>query len=207
MEEIAKAGATTAFELLHKTGLDRVIAAGYFTLFIPTNKAFEQLPAEVQDVVNSNMTALTRILQYHATSHIFRSADAFNDLKLVSEMGQEIWINLYRQTNTSPLVVTAEGSEIIRADVMASNGYLHIVDRVMLPPVGNLYDLIQMSGELSTLKSLVDAAGLKNELINGVTYINHAKVLLGDVPATNGVMHVLDKVLVPPRYATSIVGK
>ena len=40
-----------------------------------------------------------------------------------------------------------------------------------------------------------------------MTYVNHARVVLGDVPATNGVMHVLDKALVPPNYVTALLGK
>ena len=40
-----------------------------------------------------------------------------------------------------------------------------------------------------------------------MTYVNHARVVLGDVPATNGVMLVLDKVLVPPNYVTALLGK
>lgn len=41
-----------------------------------------------------------------------------------------------------------------------------------------------------------------------MTYVNHARVVVDDVPATNGAMHVLDKVLMPPKYvAAPIVGK
>ena len=53
---------------------------------------------------------------------------------------------------------------MVGADMEASNGYLHLVDRVLLPPTGNLYRLLQMSDDLSEFKSVIDIAGLQSEL-------------------------------------------
>ena len=61
-------------------------------------------------------------------------------------------------------MVTAEGRRVVQADIEASNGYLHLVDRVLLPPIGNLYHLLEMSDDLAVFKSLIDAAGLQSEL-------------------------------------------
>ncbi|XP_076468410.1 transforming growth factor-beta-induced protein ig-h3-like isoform X2 [Babylonia areolata] len=281
LEEMQKAGATTAVSLLRSAGLENTVRTEFFSLFVPTDKAFQALPQEWQIHLNVNASARARILQYHAVPAIFRTQDAFNDLLLNTSLGQDVRVNVYRLGAGTPAVVTAEGGRIIRGDIQATNGYLHLVNRVLLPPVDDLYQLLVTSPELSSFKSVVDSAGMQKELAarkgtllapsnaaftalvtslgsfdysnlmnnnellkelvmyhllsrvlfsagafndtypttdmghqlviatgtDGTMNVQKARVTQSDVAATNGVMHVLDSVLVPPNLTPVPVGK
>ena len=77
-----------------------VLSTGYYTVFVPTNEAFEALPSELQSLLQGNLTVRTRILEYHALPGIFRLQDAFNDLQLKASNGLDIRINVYRETDS-----------------------------------------------------------------------------------------------------------
>ena len=57
--------------------------------------------------------------------------------------------------------MTAEGSPIIKADQMASNGVIHVLSRVMYPiPMGDVVDVVSMNPDFSTLLTAVETAGI-----------------------------------------------
>lgn len=60
--------------------------------------------------------------------------------------------------------IAVEGARVIGANYRASNGIVHIVDKVMMPPEGTIADILAAKPELSTLKAAVDAAGLTSAL-------------------------------------------
>ena len=61
-------------------------------------------------------------------------------------------------------VVTVEGSKITTFDLTATNGMVHVIDTVMMPPGGNIVDLVVGNSDLSTLLSKVQSAGLAGAL-------------------------------------------
>ena len=60
--------------------------------------------------------------------------------------------------------VTVEGSKITKFDLSASNGVVHVIEKVMMPPKGNIVDLVVGNSDLSTLLAQVQSAGLADAL-------------------------------------------
>ena len=75
---------------------------------------------------------------------------------------------------------TVNGIEIVTGDVEASNGVIHVIDELIIPPLGNLFDLISQNPNLSQLKSAVEAAGLQDTLQSGnySFYLDFFQVIL-----------------------------
>lgn len=103
---------------------------GPFTVFAPTNDAFAALPAGLVDklLLPENKDVLTQILTYHVVSGAVMAADVTaGDVPSVEG---------------SPITVTVDGgtvklndsATVIATDVMASNGVIHVIDAVILPP-------------------------------------------------------------------------
>lgn len=101
---------------------------GPFTVFAPTNAAFDALPAGVLDklVKPENKDALTSVLTYHVVSAKVPSSEV-KDGKVETVEGSEITI-------TTTDGVKINGADVVTADVMASNGVVHVIDEVLLPP-------------------------------------------------------------------------
>ncbi|MEM0993956.1 MAG: fasciclin domain-containing protein [Bacteroidota bacterium] len=247
---------------------------GPFTVFAPTNAAFEALPEGVLDMLlqEENKEQLKAVLTYHVVSGKVMSTDLQDGQSVATVQGEEINIS------------TADGAKIngatvSTADVEVSNGVVHIIDQVILPPsvvaameAAKAKDIVKLAMEtesLSTLVAAVKAGGLvetlsgagpftvfaptndafaalpegvldmllqeenKDKLASILTYhvvsgkvmstdlqdgqtaatvqgdeitvdlsdgamINDAKVTTADVEASNGVVHIINKVILPP---------
>jgi uncharacterized surface protein with fasciclin (FAS1) repeats len=103
--------------------------AGPFTVFAPTNDAFAKLPAGVVDklLLPCNKDALTKILTYHVVPAKVLAADIKPGTVATVE-GQNVTLA------ASNNVVTVNGANVTTADVAASNGVVHVIDGVLLPP-------------------------------------------------------------------------
>lgn len=101
---------------------------GPFTVFAPTNEAFEALPAGVLDklVKPENKDALTSVLTYHVISGKVPSSEVTAG-KVKTVEGSDITI-------TTTDGVQVNGAKVVTADVMADNGVVHVIDAVLLPP-------------------------------------------------------------------------
>jgi len=101
---------------------------GPFTVFAPTNDAFAALPAGLVDklLLPENKDTLTAILTYHVVSGKVLAADVTAG-PVPSVQGEDITI-------TTDGGVKVNESNVIATDVMASNGVIHVIDAVMLPP-------------------------------------------------------------------------
>jgi len=71
-------------------------------------------------------------------------------------------VNLYKKAHTG--VATVNGARIIKADVKASNGVVHVIDKVILAPDGDIVDILAGDARFSTLVSAVTQAGLVDTL-------------------------------------------
>lgn len=102
---------------------------GPFTVFAPTNEAFAALPAGTLDMLlkPENKDQLVAILTYHVVSGKVMSTDLSDGMKAATVNGAEITI-----TTTGGAKVN--GANVAMADVEASNGVVHVIDAVILPP-------------------------------------------------------------------------
>ena len=104
--------------------------AGPFTVFAPNNAAFEALPAGLVDklLLPENKETLVKILTYHVVSGKVMAADvAAGDVPSVE--GSNITV-----TVDAGAVMLNGSSNVIATDVAASNGVIHVIDAVILPP-------------------------------------------------------------------------
>ncbi|WP_425639037.1 fasciclin domain-containing protein [Algoriphagus yeomjeoni] len=121
---------TTLVAALKAGGLVETLqGAGPFTVFAPTNQAFAALPeGTVEDLLKpENKDKLVAILTYHVVPGKVISTDLTDGMKASTVNGQDITI-----TTTDGAKVN--GASVIAADVDASNGVVHLVDAVLLPP-------------------------------------------------------------------------
>ena len=102
---------------------------GPFTLFAPTDDAFAALPAgTVEELLKpANKKKLINILTYHGLSGKVMSAD-IKGKKLEVEMLNKSMANI-----DATMGVQINGSKVIKADIMATNGVIHVIDKVVTP--------------------------------------------------------------------------
>ncbi|XP_069138916.1 uncharacterized protein SYNPCC7002_A0175-like [Argopecten irradians] len=172
VEVLQASGKSTLVSLVQKAGLADALTQGTFTIFAPTNAAFDKLPADLLAALGEDVDALANILKYHVVQGSVRKQDASNELQLDTLAGQKIRLNIYNNNNE----VTVDGSRILDFDIQASNGYIHFIDTVMLPSEGSIVDIVAGASELSTLLSKVQSADLATALqgsnIGGSRYPN-----------------------------------
>lgn len=104
---------------------------GPFTVFAPTDDAFAALPAgTVEDLLlPENKQALTDILLYHVVSGKVMAADVVGLTSATTVLGKDLTI-----TVTDGKVFLNDTVEVIITDIEASNGVIHVIDAVLLPP-------------------------------------------------------------------------
>ena len=226
---------------------------GPFTVFAPTDEAFAKLGVDLSTLSKEE---LTNILLYHVVVGSIMSTDLENGFaETAGGFSIQISIENGAQINSA---------NVIQADIMATNGVIHVIDEVLLPPSEDIVDkaisfnpdefnslvaAVVQADLVNTLKSQgpftvfaptdaafaalgVDLASLsKEDLTNILLYhvvpasvfssdlsegavqtangssisvsldsgvkINDSNVIIADVMTTNGVIHVIDKVLLP----------
>ena len=113
--------------------VDVLSNAGPFTVFAPTNAAFDKLPAGTVDglLKPEKKDDLTDILQYHVSVGVYK-AESFQDGQVI---GQVNGSNITISKKDGKIMVN--GSATIVASIPASNGIIHVIDGVLLPPPAN----------------------------------------------------------------------
>ena len=101
---------------------------GPFTVFAPNNAAFEALPAGVLDalLLPENQDALVKVLTYHVVPGVVTS-EAVTDGEVATVEGQTV-------TLSTANGVQVNGATVIAPDIVASNGVIHGIDAVLIPP-------------------------------------------------------------------------
>ena len=102
---------------------------GPFTVFAPTDEAFAALPEGVLDGLLADPAALADILKYHVVSGEVLAADVVGLDSATTVQGEDIAIAVVDGT-----VVLNGTANVVITDVMASNGVIHVIDAVILPP-------------------------------------------------------------------------
>ena len=245
---------------------------GPFTVFAPTDQAFADAGIDLAALDNeAGKAALTDILLYHVVSGSVASSAVTDGMTAAAVNGDDL-------SFTVGDGVMINDANVILADVMATNGIIHVIDKVLMPPA-DIFDIpttaqgtgihdslvaaVIQAELLATLQgdgpftvfaptdqafadAGIDLAALDNEagkaaltdillyhvvsgsvassaVTDGMTaaavngddlsftvgdgvMINDANVILADVMATNGIIHVIDKVLMPPANAPDTTG-
>ena len=271
---------STLVTAIETAGLSSTLKGdGPFTVFAPTNAAFDNLPDGVLDDLLANPAILAQILQYHVVAGKVMSADVATGSVPTLLSGASIDVVV------DGAQITLNGlSNVIGADVDASNGVVHLIDEVLIPatielPKDNIVEIAQATPELSSLVAILTkfpdlvtalssdgtytvfaptndafaalltaigqtsvddvpesvlrtileyhvistAAIMSGDLSDGQTaealsgeeitvkiddlgvFISDAKVAQPDVEASNGVVHLMEDVMVPPSIVP-IVG-
>ncbi|XP_045167122.2 transforming growth factor-beta-induced protein ig-h3-like [Mercenaria mercenaria] len=239
---------------------------GQFTLFVPTDDAFNALPTDVKRQLTKEPDLLRKVLMFHGVDGIKYSSQLADEMEINSlDLDAKIRINIYNNPKT---IVLASGSEVIRTDINATNGVIHLLSRVMFPlPTADAVQYLAQNNDLGTLlysvamtplRAVLQAGGpftifapnndafnklqvgywsdlfnqnytayvdmLKYHVVPGTVYsagltsgpvaaltgqtlhvhvnnngvmINNASVVLADQTIKNGVIHVIDAVLIP----------
>jgi len=103
---------------------------GPFTVFAPTDAAFEKLPAGTLDELlkPENKAQLRRILMYHVVPGKVMAADVVKVSSVKAASGDMLSISV-----TGPAVMVNQ-ARVVKTDIPASNGVIHVIDTVVLPP-------------------------------------------------------------------------
>jgi uncharacterized surface protein with fasciclin (FAS1) repeats len=117
----------TLAKALTEAGLVETLkGTGPFTVFAPTDEAFAKLPAGTLDSLLKDKAKLTAVLTYHVVAGKVTAADVMKLTEAKTVQGQSIKIN-----TTGGVMVN--DAHVVKTDVMASNGVIHVIDKVMLP--------------------------------------------------------------------------
>jgi uncharacterized surface protein with fasciclin (FAS1) repeats len=119
---------STLNKLINDAGLTQTLSgAGPFTIFAPNNAAFKNVPAKTLDELAKNKQLLTETLTFHVLPVNATAADVKQgNVKTVNGAN----VALAR----SGSFVTVEDAMVTKADLKATNGTVHVIDRVLLPP-------------------------------------------------------------------------
>lgn len=128
-ETIAKTPTlSTLSSLVAKAGLTETLkTGGPFTVFAPTDEAFKAVPASTLDDLAKHPEKLKDVLTYHVIPGKTMAADVKNsNAKTVN--GASVALSKAGE------FVTIESAAVVKADIGATNGVVHIIDTVLLPP-------------------------------------------------------------------------
>ena len=218
---------TTLVSALQETGLvDALQAEGPFTVFAPTDDAFAALPEGKVDELLADKDALTSVLLYHVVEGKNMAADVvvLDGQEVATMSGESVLITIQDSS------VMVNESTVIIPDIEASNGVIHVIDQVLLPPnmmeesmemeddmakdeeMGaeemSIVDIAVADGRFTTLVAAVTEAGLAGTLAGEGSFTVFAptddafaalpegtvEALLADKDALSNVLlyHVLD---------------
>mgnify|MGYP005852009709 FL=1 len=269
---------TTLVAAVQAAGLvDTLKGEGPFTVFAPTDDAFAKLPEGTVEALLQDVPQLTNILLYHVVPGKVMAADVVKLESADTVLGKPVTIKVEGDN------VMVNDAKVIITDIEASNGVIHVIDTVILPPaeeaaaemaepaemMKDIVDTAVAAGQFTTLVAAVQAAGLVDTLkgegpftvfaptdeafaklpagtidalladpqgkltqillyhviqgkvmaadvtdgleaqtvqgatvkftvADGAVHINEARIIATDIEASNGVIHVIDTVILPP---------
>ncbi|XP_076467578.1 protein sll1483-like [Babylonia areolata] len=230
-------------ELALDEGLVDLNQGGPYTILVPTNDAFSQVPPDQMSLLNSDASALSEVLKYHIIQGETFSWDLAEGRVLHTLNGHSI--RVYKPGQS----VYLNDGHVVKADVEANNAVLHLIDRVLDVPEGTIYQVTRSpSYPLSSFADLVDKVHLNSTLDHVLTgtklvsyhvhrgtlhmrsldrngtittmdsnhlitvtvdtdiHLNHiAEFEQTDIDCDNGVVHIIDHVLIPASLG-SIIG-
>ncbi len=126
---VAAGNFTTLAAALEAAGLvETLTGEGPFTVFAPTDEAFAALPEGTVEALLADIPTLTAILTYHVVAGTVMSTDLTDGMTATTVNGADITIGTEGG-------VTVNDANVTTADIVASNGVIHVIDAVILPPM------------------------------------------------------------------------
>ena len=122
--------------------LDTLEGPGPFTVFAPTNQAFDKLPAGTVDnlLKPENKSLLTKVLTYHVVTGRLSSSDLLKKIRdgngtaeLTTVEGGKLWVMLHDGKHIMLKDEKGGTALVTIADVFQSNGVIHVIDTVVMP--------------------------------------------------------------------------
>lgn len=152
---------------------------GPFTVFAPTNDAWAAYEAMVAEATADDSgtesaaasATLTQVLLYHIVNGNYPAGVVANRNSVPTLLGEPVSFG-----SDSQGLMLDDGARIAAADIAASNGVVHIIDTVLLPPVNSVFtsplgspeqtiaEVLESDGRFEALLTLMDQAGLMDEL-------------------------------------------
>ena len=128
VETATEAGTfTTLVAAIDRAGLASTLAGeGPFTVFAPSDEAFAQLPAGTVESLLADPAKLAKVLTYHVVPGRVSSADVVGLASAPTVNGEKLSVSVNGG-------VQIDGATVISADIEASNGVIHVIDKVLLP--------------------------------------------------------------------------
>jgi uncharacterized surface protein with fasciclin (FAS1) repeats len=118
---------TTLAKALTAAGLvDTLKQSGPFTVFAPTDEAFAKLPPGTLDALLADKEKLTQVLTYHVVPGAVMAADVAKLSSAKTVQGQSVTID----TRDG---VKVDNANVVKTDIVATNGVIHVIDAVILP--------------------------------------------------------------------------
>ena len=145
--------------------VDALSGAGPYTVFAPNNAAFEALLAELKvtkQQLLANKGLLTAVLTYHVLPGKVLAADIRQGAQATTLQGQLFTLGLTGGAS----ITDAQGrkANIVATDVAASNGVIHVIEKVILPQTKNIVEIALSLPDFSILVEAVLAAELQDTL-------------------------------------------
>jgi transforming growth factor-beta-induced protein len=140
--------------------VDALTGDGPLTVFAPTDEAFAKLPeGTVEELLKpENKEKLKSILLYHVVKGEAMAKDVTSRKQWDTLNGQRI------DVKTSNNSVSIDKAKVVKADIAASNGVIHVIDTVIMPETKNIVEVAQGAGTFNTLLAAAKAAGLADLL-------------------------------------------
>ena len=116
--------------------VDALSSAGPFTVFAPSEDAFKAVPKSTLDSLLQDKEKLGNLLKYHVVSGKYLAKDVLEALKsnksvdIATLQGESVHIS---QQGTFKKIVKVNDANVTAADIMASNGVIHVIDKVIMP--------------------------------------------------------------------------
>ena len=119
----------TLASLLTKAGLVKTLEGkGPYTVFAPTDAAFAKVPKATLAALGKDKAKLRSVLLYHVVKGSYTAAQVVKLSSVKTVEGQSLAIKV------SGSKVTVGGALVTKADVLASNGVIHVINKVLIPP-------------------------------------------------------------------------
>ena len=119
----------TLVSLVKRAGLAKTLSGkGPFTVFAPTDAAFKKVPASTLEALQKDRAALRNVLLYHVAAGRYPAKRVVKQESIETLAGQPVKVSTRGDT------VRVAGAKVVQADVRTSNGVIHAINRVLIPP-------------------------------------------------------------------------
>ncbi|XP_036823215.1 periostin isoform X4 [Oncorhynchus mykiss] len=157
---LVKASTTQEYSDLSKLR-EEIEGKGSFTMFTPSNEAWDLLQPEVRSALVSNVNVeLYNALHYHMVNRRMLTKDLKND-KYITSMYNNMGLYINHYSNG---IVTVNCARIIHGNQVATNGVVHVIDRVITAVGNTIKDILEVNEDLSSFSAVALASGVMDKM-------------------------------------------